>query len=274
MSLNSLLIPHDGSPLSGSVVEALGPLLQGSVRVTLLHVDDGQAFDEGALDEAARKLTAQGASVTRREVASRDTAGAILDVVKESRPDLVVMSTHGRSGIERWVRGSVAERVLRFCPVPLFMVNPHTHAATGLSSVLVPLDTAADATTQILDPLLPLAQAFGARLTLLFVDWEDPTDAPARAARRREIRSKDVADWLVGPRARIEAAGVPVEIRIEQGDIAEQIVRAAVPGEYDLLAMTTHGRSGPGRWLLGSITEKVVAHCRIPILLCRTTGEA
>jgi nucleotide-binding universal stress UspA family protein len=183
------------------------------------------------------------------------------------------MSTHGRGGLERWVRGSVAERVLRSCPVPLLMVNPRTRSGSGLASIVVPLDGSANS-TRVLDPLIPLARAFDARLTLLFVDWDAVTDTPSQAARRRERRERDVAEWLADPMKRLASEGIAAEIRIVRGDVAEEILRAAEPGEFDLLAMSTHGRSGPGRWLLGSVAEKVLGQCRIPILLHRTPSDA
>lgn len=266
MTVRKLLMPHDGSHLSGAIVDALAPLLQADTQITLLHVEDAGHSVEDALSDTERKLSSHGALVTRKVISSGDPAGAILDAALESRPDLVVMSTHGRSGIERWVRGSVAERVLRSCPVPLFMINPLTHAGSSFSSILVPLDTSSNA-EQILDSIIPFASLFNARLTLLFVDWNDPTDDAENTARRRASRAQDVAEWFAGPRQRIEAAGLTAEIRIAHGDPASQIVKAAQPGEFDLLAMSTHGRTGPGRWLLGSIAEKVLGQCRIPLLL-------
>jgi nucleotide-binding universal stress UspA family protein len=102
------------------------------------------------------------------------------------------------------------------------------------------------------------------------VDWEDPTLTPEGVRKRREIRERDIAEWLSGAKARLEEVGLPVEIRIAHGDVAQEILRLAEPGgEYDLLAMGTHGRSGPGRWLLGSIAEKVLRECRLPVLLAR-----
>ena len=178
------------------------------------------------------------------------------------------MTTHGQGGISRFVRGSVAGRVLRACPVPLLMVNPHSQAPTRLARMLVALDGSKES-EQILEVVIPLAKRAGARVTVLYVDWAAPTDTPTQAAKRRAQREEDVRDWLAAPIAQLERERVTFGVEIVQGDVAEQIVRAADPEHFDLLAISTHGRSGLGRWLLGSIAEKVLSACRIPILLVR-----
>ncbi len=270
MTLQSILIPHDGSALSGAIVESVGPLLvrhgERAVGVTLLHVRDGSSESGAELDAAAKRLADLGAEVTLAERISTDAAGAIVDCARETQPDLVAMSTHGRGGIDRFIRGSVAERVLRACPAPLWMINPHSQSGNVVSSILVPLDDS-ELAARILDPLIPIARAFGARLTLLFVDWAAASDTPSQAAKRREARERDVREWFAAPLARLESVGLSAEVRIVQGDVAEQILRAAEPGAFDLLAMSTHGRSGARRWLLGSVAEKVLAQCRIPVFV-------
>jgi nucleotide-binding universal stress UspA family protein len=270
MGLRSILISHDGSALSGAILDSLVPLLSVEVAVTLLHVVEDKSVDpEVALAETERKLAAQGVRVTRAKRTGTDPAGVIIDFARETKPDLLAMSTHGRGGVDRWLRGSVAERVLRSSPVPLLMVNPRTHSGSKIANVLVPLAESVTS-VQLLESLIPLARTFGARLTLLFVDWDAATDTKAQATRRREMRKRDVEEWLAGPMARLAAEGIEAEVRIVHGDVAEEILRAAEPDAFDLLALSTHGRSGASRWLLGSVAEKVLAQCRIPILLHRT----
>jgi nucleotide-binding universal stress UspA family protein len=270
MSLGEILIPHDGSQLSGTVVATLGALLTSHTQVTLVHVDDGSGADTGAVDATEAELKGKGAVVQRRDVASKDPAGTIVDVAGEVGAGLIAMTTHGRSGVERWIRGSVASRVLQASPVPVFSINPFTHKSVSMESVLVPLDASASS-AEILDTLLPLASAFGSRLTLLYVDWDDPTDGAEQRHQRRETRQQDVSEWLAAPLARAAAAGVSTELRIEHGDVAEQILDVAEKGDFGLLAMSTHGHSGPARWLMGSIAEKVLRECRSPTLLRRIT---
>ena len=268
MTLRSILIPHDGSILSGAIAESVAPLLSGGggIDITLLHVRDGVGEGRSGLEATAQRLTALGGRVTHAERVAVDAAGAIVDFARELQPDLVAMSTHGRGGLERWKRGSVAERVLRACPVPLWMVNPKTQAGSGIGSILVPLDGSAHA-ARILEPLLPLAKAFGARITILFVDWDAATDTPSQAAKRRAEREREAGEWFEDSLEQVRAAGLSAQILIVRGDVAQEILRVAEPGAFDLLAMSTHGRSGPSRWLLGSVAEKVLAQCRIPLFV-------
>ena len=261
--LSSILIPHDGSPFAGAVVGAIGPLLRPGAVVTLLHVEDSPANYDEALAAAAREVAGHGARVVRREVASDDPARAILDVAAEIQPDLVGMSTQGRSGLKRWVLGSVAEKVLRLCPAPVLMVNPRTHSVSSYNRMLVPLD-ASEYSAQILDTLIPLARTYEASLTLLYVDFDDPTDSQEQAARRQASRKVDIEGWLAKPLLRATEAGLAVEMQIAQGDVAEVIDRLAKPGEFDLVAL------GPSRGSVGSITTKVLRSCPIPVLLHRT----
>jgi len=264
----SILIPHDGSPASGAIIEALGPLLLPGTPATLLFIDEslGHANEEVAVAE--RKLTDMGAAVSRRDVASTDPASTIVEIVDETRSGLVAMSTHGRTGQHARLRGGVAERVLRACPVPLFMANPFSKAHSRFSSVLVPLETNSES-AEILDTLIPIAKAAGSRLTFLFVDFDDPTDTEAQRERRRAARAKNIEEWLDVPRKRAEDAGLEVAIRVAQGNPWSEIVERTKSGEYDLLAMTTHARSGVSRWAFGSVAERVLRACSIPILVQR-----
>ncbi len=270
MSYSSLLIAHDGSRHSGVVIDALGPLLRPGIAVTLVHVEDVEGEGSEGVTASERALLEHGVAYVRRDIPSGDPAGVILDIAERLKPDLVAMSTHGRSGVQRWIRGSVAERVLRSCPVPLFMINPFTHDGTDMNSILVPLDRTGGS-AEILDSLLPLARAYASRLTLLYVDRDDPSALPGQAALRRRTREKDVEAWLAGPRRRAEEEGLEVDVRVAFGDVAVEILRLAQRGEHDLVAMSTHARAGASRWLLGSIAEKVMRECGIPVLLHRVS---
>lgn len=269
MTTLSILIPHDGSPASGAVIDALGPLLASGARVTLLYVDEGTGREkDAALADAKRRLAEAGVTLSVEHTVSKDPASAIVEVAEEQRPDLVAMSTHGQSGQHQRVRGGVAERVLRACPIPLFMANPFAERPTQFTSILVPLEPTPES-AEILGPLVPIAKSVGARLTFLFVDFDDPTDTAEQRERRRADRAQDVESWLADPRKRAEDAGISVELRIAHGTPWTEILEATESGQYDLLAMTTHARSGVSRWAFGSVAERVLRACTIPVLVHR-----
>lgn len=201
--------------------------------------------------------------------------------------DLIVMTTHGRTGLSRLWLGSVADSVVRHSPVPVLMLRPtksgrgRATARHSFSRILVPLDGSALAAGAI-GPAADLARATGAALILLRVvlplplmsaydpatpfayqpmvaDETATEDAAAEA--RRTIDA--VASRLRDDTALDVSAEVVVDSRV-----AEAIVRFAQTHDIDVIAMSTHGRSAT-RWLLGSVADKVLRGSGLPVLLRR-----
>lgn len=121
--------------------------------------------------------------------------------------------------------------------------------------MLVPLDGSAESET-ILPALLPLFRRRKVRLTLLTVI---PADAPA----------EPMETYLGRLRTSLLLDGVASESRVERGEPADEILWMAKPNRFDLIAMTTHGRTGLRRALTGSVTEQVLRHAEIPVMTCR-----
>ena len=92
----------------------------------------------------------------------------------------------------------------------------------------------------------------------------DPTDAQAKVVREGEEYLKAVED-------RLKQTGIKAESHVRYGHPAEEILDHIEHRDVDLIAMTTHGRSGVGRWLMGSVAEKVVRSCPIPVLVVRSS---
>ena len=92
----------------------------------------------------------------------------------------------------------------------------------------------------------------------------DPTDAQAKVVREGE-------DYLKAVEDRLKQTGIKVESHVRYGHPAEEILDHIEHRNVDLIAMTTHGRSGVGRWLMGSVAEKVVRSCPIPVLVVRSS---
>jgi len=264
----SILIPHDGSALSGKVVHAAESILFPGTDVTLVHIDTSGQEDMTEVSAAAKQLEARDINVTQIVEREPDAAAALLRIVGQVSPGLVLMATHGKSGSGRFIRGNVAERVMRECPAPLLMINPFDDRPLSFRSVLVPLDSS-DSSFEIIPPLLDLMENTNARVTLMFVDYDDPTDTAELRQKRRDQRKVDVSGWFKNAASEISATGLDVDIRIEHGNAADKILELANDAEYDLLAMTTHGRSGLTRWAFGSVAEKVLSACEKPTLLKR-----
>jgi len=291
---DTILVPLDESENSRAILPALeGLLRREDARVHLLRVvvpllerpseREGRA-DTGErhlalrrqealrhLEELATALSAEGVDVSA-EVALGDPAGAILDRIERDPPALVAMSTHGRRGPARWIRGSVAERVLRRCPAPLLLVNPRTTEHRRFQRILVPLDG-----SDLSDRILPAATAFaalhGSTVTLLRVKDLPVGDYAAPAVLIAQ-RLDDVDAFLAERRERLVEQGLTVEVRSALGDPATEILDLVEREGIDLVAMTTHGATGLDRWLFGSVAEHVLRVCPAPVLVKREPPSA
>jgi nucleotide-binding universal stress UspA family protein len=281
--LEKILVPLDGSELSDRIVTQLRRLLVAAdAKVELVQVvpskpghdsKKGPDLVDGARDHlaaVARGLASGGASVST-EVLLGEPAERILDRARETKPSLVALATHGRSGIARWVRGSTAERILRASPFPLFLANPHGLAEREelrIKKILVPLD-GSQRSGEILPLVSQIAELYGAEVTLFNVIEMLVTAEPVLAG---PIMTDAEAHALLEPfRAR---AGKGCKVKCALGSSAAAIVEEAERGRYDLIAIGTHGRSGIDRWAFGSVAENVVRHAPCPLLVQRTTGRA
>jgi nucleotide-binding universal stress UspA family protein len=185
-------------------------------------------------------------------------ASAILQGADEVDPDLIVVGTHGRTGVDRLICGSVAEEVMRRSSFPVLIVRDTGSATPGapIRLILHPTDCSARA-WPALGVARALARGHGARLVLLHVapaevltggTFYAPVDpAPARAELER------LKDELA--RAGL---GESVEARFHQGDPVSEILAAANELGCDLIVMGSHGRTGLRRLLMGSVAEAVI----------------
>ena len=191
------------------------------------------------------------------------------------------MATHGRSGVDRWLLGSVAEKVLRGTTNPLLLIRAtkdgKSEGEKVFKRVIVPLDGSA-----LAEKVLPHVTALAREITFKTV--------LLRAYNLRQVIStlEDyIPDWdLLEIQAREEAKAylqskareLKAQGAIEVSSLAsgkepalEIIDLAAEPDS--LIAMCTHGRSGLKRWVLGSVTEKVVRHSNSPVLVIPARGN-
>lgn len=266
-----ILVPLDGSPLAEAILaQVRGILHYKDAEVVLVRTisvlpiveEAGRsqlaAESEELADEYLRKheerLSKMGVRV-RRVVRHGPPAEAILDLAAEMKATLVAMSTHGRTGLSRWVFGSVAEKVLRAGPVPLLLVRSFPTKppdALRFRTILAPIDES----LAVLPAVAELARLYDARVVLLNVCTGHPECAVPvpEMARAHEILRKQ---------------SLNAEPVMRKGDPAEQILEACRELNADLIAMSTHGRSGVSRWVLGSVAEKVLRTATVPMLIVR-----
>lgn len=183
-------------------------------------------------------------------------------IVAESKKvadTLIVMSTHGRSGLGRWVMGSVTDKVLHSVNTPILIIRPENNDAFldgTMGHIIVPLDGSNLAET-ILPHGVALAKALNATLCLVRVTPGDNLSDEAR----NDLR------WLAET-AREEGV-LSVESKVLYGEPAQAIVDLTHEYPDSVVTMTTHGRSGMSRWLMGSVADKVVRNAAGPVLVLR-----
>jgi len=294
-----MLIPLDGSKTAEEVLPYARRLAAGArVAVELLGVVEmgdiaediasNQAAYAGALvREAIRNSTEYLEKLAqtfhdgkvRCDVQQGRPEDIIIAAASADRATLIAMATHGRSGVTRWLLGSVTEKVLRGTVNPLLVVrapgNSKTDGEAALRSVIVPLD-GSDVAETILSPVAALAEALDLQVLLIRVYGlplptygGDDYYVPNYLELKDQIR--DEAEGYLNSRASLlRAQGVAeVSTVVIEGSAADAIIDLARETPDNLIALSPYGRSGLQRWVLGSVTEKVVRHCQDPVLIVR-----
>jgi len=142
----------------------------------------------------------------------------------------------------------------------------------GYKKILVPLD-GSEMSEAILPEIEKLASAFGANIALLYVApipiVPGVMEPVVTSQTIIDTLIKDAEAYLRKIEKGLKGKGFTVEKHLQQGDEAQQILEHCDREDIDLIAMSTHGRSGVSRWLLGSVAEKVIRHATKPMLLVR-----
>jgi nucleotide-binding universal stress UspA family protein len=198
---------------------------------------------------------------------------AILDAARECGASLIALSTHGRSGLNRWVYGSTAGHLLHASHVPLLVVGKDAADLAGTEyapkHVLVPLD-GSKLGEAALPPALEAAKAFGARLSLVRVA---PFSVEAFPMTVPQMYWPELDKELVaGARAYLERVRAtlnqPVDVQVMQGPRADSLLTFCETQAVDLVVMATHGRAGLQRAVLGSTANRMIEGAA-PVLLVR-----
>ncbi len=193
---------------------------------------------------------------------------------------LIAMATHGRSGLNRFLLGSVAEKVLRGSANPLLLVrateNAKSEGETGFKTLIVPLD-GSELAESVLPTVTNVAKELGLEV-LLFRGYHIPYNAYAgdegySAGNYEDLITavRDEANaYLAKKVAEIKKLGDGnVSSVSAEGFAGDEIIALGRKTPDGLIAMCTHGRSGVKRWVLGSVTETVVRHTADPLLVVR-----
>ncbi len=280
-----ILIPLDGTELSEWVLARARHLIeQPGVSVTLLSVvksEEDRASDLSfRLDPRHRERHDALAAIRDRlleraipaeaELRFGDPATEILREIALGHHGLVVMSTHGRSGLNRMLFGSVALRVLQASPVPLFLFRPLQRPDESLSpaetteparfkKVLVPLD-GSEAAEEILPAVTEFARTFGSKICLFRAIPGGSSEDEHRIAAEGYLRN-----WKYS----LSADGFSPVVELRTGAAAPEALAVLRQNAIDAVAMTTHGHTGLSRAVHGSVAERIIADGGVPVLTLR-----
>jgi len=286
-----ILLPLDGSHLAEAAIPAAASLskLLGA-PVTLLHIIEQDASNEVHRD---RHLTdAAEAEYYLKDVSHRfdvrvethvhtaavaDVARSIIDHASdEFQPDLVILTSHGNSGMRDLFFGNIAQQVAAAGGTPVLLLKPLAASSFNLRRILVPLDN-----ESIHDTVLPLAEelakVFGAQLDLLCVIPTRSTDSgehaaagtmlPMTAAAYLDIAEEIAQEHFQAHLDEFSKMGITATAEIARGDPAPVIVKTAGKISADLILFGTHGRAGLDAFWNRSVTAAVARTTNIPLLL-------
>ena len=273
-AIRTILFPTDLSPAADAVLPH-ATLLAGALdaRLVLFHVSsipvsEYAAWGEGkedevwsrvdgaarrALEDRSRQLGAKTEIVVRHDTASARILVdlSVLDQIKRTDADLVIMPMQSRSGFSRFFVGSVTEEVVHHASVPVLAIrHPDIRAGGPYRSILVATDLSG-ASRSVFAVAAALASRFGSRVTVIHVPSEDRRPHAGEEAVRAFVRP----DW--------EAASV----RIAEGPPWRAIVGAAEEEGADLVAIARRGADSLGEDILGSTTDRVLRRAPCPVLV-------
>ncbi len=304
-----MLVPLDGSELAEVVFtyakEFAGRL---GLEVLLLHVSspDGRellpmrrAYIEHAAEiiqrEARRAQRRAGVEGKDRritvtgEVAMGYAPEEILRYADEHNVDLITMATHGLSGINRWVLGSVADKVLRASKVPVLLVRAGVpdeivYDQWPKRTFLVLLDG-----SEIAEAVLPHVEVLAKQRTppvdeVVLLRVCEPPATPSSSGpelggvplnwgqivEQEMVRERQAArGYLAGAEKRLRDKDINVRSEILEGKAADEIIEYVKKNPFNLVVMATHGRSGLSRLVYGSVAASVLQGVSSPILLVK-----
>lgn len=298
---NKLLVPLDGSELAERALEPALTIAhsvkgeQGDITLLRVPATDmilvpdaavltgyGIMWPDQSLEQSRQETRDYLAAICKAKASPQlklhtqllegNVAEVILEAATAAQADLIIMSSHGYSGLNRWLLSSVAERVLHSAPCPVLVIRspePPRH-------VLIPLDGSA-LSERALEPGLELAARLNGTATLLraipmleasLFDRAEKIE-PGMGRRMEQDFHEAAENYLRDLGAEHARPGLTINYIVTHTPAADSILRYAETHPVDVIAMSTHGRTGLRRWVYGSVTEKVLRGAAYSMLVIR-----
>lgn len=287
MKIAKIIVPVDFSEFSEKAVAyALNLAEKYAAHITLLHamvlhyedIEEAQQFKEyeklveiqekHALQQFkkhSQQANRQGIPIDSKILRGISAADALLEFINGSDYDLVIMGTHGRTGIKRWLYGSVTEKVVQHSTVPVLTIHSAWQKLT-IEKILVPVDFS-EYSKKAVEAALEFAKQFKARMVFLHVIALEVNPAYYASSydslfiidpHLQERSIKNLKEFTGGETKSAEYV-------TREGRAYKEIVDYAKENECDLILMATHGLTGLEHLLIGSNAERVVrlAHCPV-----------
>jgi len=306
--LRTIVVPLDGSRFAETAVNPAAELARkAGARLHLVMVHEPimalvpaadvpapaapddlelRQQEQTYLTETAQRLGSVGAGTVKVELVDGMAGPALTDYIAKVRPDLVIMSTHGRGPLSRFWLGSVADHLIRHASVPILLLRPKDSetehpAEVSLRSALVPLDLSDEAET-VIPVLRDLLKLNAGELTLMHVvepilgiSGAVPPYPVAVPADQLEYSREEAQKRLDGVADRLRADGLTVSTRVVVGlGVAGTVLDTLAQSQLDFVAMSTHGAGGFKRLLVGSVADKVIRASSHPVLVYRPPAKA
>ena len=282
-----ILCPTDFSPAAKQALDVAARLaVEHHAELVIAHawyvpayaVPEDRPFPPGVMEEmirdgergladAAREATALGATRVSTKFSNGVAWDQIVQIAgNDAKFDLVVLGTHGRTGVARLLLGSVAEKVVRLSPCSVMTVRASD--ARAFARVLCPVDFSDSAHRA----MVLAGELVAPRGTVSLLHVVEPIAYATTAdPGTMDSSTRTLEAWAGELRAKHD---VNVTTRIELGSPAAQTIEILEAGAaFDLVVAGSHGRTGLRRLLLGSVAERIVRHAPCPVLIERTRAH-
>jgi nucleotide-binding universal stress UspA family protein len=286
---DDILLPFDGSDGAAAVLHHAAEFAHwADATIHVVYVADtardsvtvveGDTVDalvrkgEDVVEEAAKTLDTLGVS-HETDVVQGNPAPTIVEYAERFDQDLIVMPTHGREGISRYLVGSVAEKVVRLSSRPVLTVRmrPDESLTFPYENVLIPTD-GSDAATHAAGHALSLAASLDATVHVLSVVDRGALGAGVQSAVSGDQSEQTATDAVEAVVSEAERRGIANTVgHVEHGTPVQAIVDCIESNDVHAVGMGTTGRRGTERILLGSVAEKTVRSAPVPVLTVADT---
>ncbi len=284
-----ILVPLDGSNLAEQSLPYVTELASAfASEVTLIGVCEPEETDQGEVcrltisnkaDEMEHKLSPSGSKV-RTVVLEGRPAPQIIDYAEKSNTGLIILTSHGSSGLAPWSLGGTVQKILQLkSKIPLLLIKPQEVPVecNGLfSQIILPID-GSKASEATIPYVVELVRKFETDVTLLRVIEEGHHVRTLGGLQYIPYYDQDInkarakaAEYLIEVSTAFARTKARLKREVRQGDAAREILKMIEEKGQCLVAMASHGHSGIDAWTFGSVTHKIVQASSRPILIVKT----